>query len=154
MKGAAVGLGVLSILGLVLPFESDAQSRQVLQPTEHCRDHPATAVVTFADPDLEAVVRAGLSVGAQDDLTCGLVSQLTRLSTASDSERVVYGGTLRPSPAQPFESLDGIQNLRTVTRITLPRAKRRSPRKRAASACSWQLYSRVDDWRGGGRRWG
>ncbi len=30
--------------------------------------------------------------------------------------------------------------LRTVTRITLPRAKRRSPRKRAASACSWQLY--------------
>ncbi len=35
------------------------------------------------DPDLEALIRATLWVGAQDDLTCGLVSGLTILDASS-----------------------------------------------------------------------
>ncbi len=70
MNNVTLAVGVLSTLAIALPFGSEAQSRVVLQPPEHCRDHAAAAVVTFADPDLEEVVRAALSVRAQEDLTC------------------------------------------------------------------------------------
>ena len=96
MKGDTLASYVIIIFALALSCGSEAQSRQVLQPTENCTDHGATAIVTFADPDLQEVVRAALKVSEQEDLTCDLVSQLTQLSTGSDSERVVYGGTLRP----------------------------------------------------------
>ncbi len=44
-------------------------------PTDpFCSSQPASAIVTFEDANLEAQVRAALSVGAQEDLTCGLVS--------------------------------------------------------------------------------
>jgi hypothetical protein len=52
----------------------------VLQPSELCSGHPDYAIPTFEDANLEVAIRAALSVGAQEDLTCGLVSGLTRLS--------------------------------------------------------------------------
>ena len=118
-KGVTLSSYLILIFALALPSGSEAQSRQVLQPTENCADYSASAIVTFADSDLEEVVRAALSVGAQEDLSCGLVSQMTQMSVGSDAERVVYGGTLRPSPSHPFESLEGIQNLTNLTNLTI-----------------------------------
>ena len=54
-----------------------AQVPPVLQPSELCSDYPDHAIATFEDATLEAAIRAALSVSAQDDLTCGLVSGLT-----------------------------------------------------------------------------
>ena len=106
-----VRLGIFSILLLVLPYLGLAQTRQVLQPSDHGRDHSSTSIITFADPDLGRVVRAALSVGTQEDISCETASQLTALNVPAEIERVVYGGTLRASPSQPFESLEGIQDL-------------------------------------------
>ena len=50
----------------------------VLKPSEFCSDHPDAAIATFEDANLEAAIRAALLLGAQE-LTCGLVSGLTRL---------------------------------------------------------------------------
>lgn len=48
--------------------------RPVLLPSELCSNFPDYAIATFADAALEGVVRSELSVGAQGDLTCGLIS--------------------------------------------------------------------------------
>ena len=91
----------------------------VLGAGEHCRDYPGSAIASFADADLEEVVRDALGVDAQEALTCDVLSGLTQLGVASDLDRVVYGGTLRPSPEKPFESLAGIQNLVNLTRLNI-----------------------------------
>ena len=75
----------------------------VLQPSELCSDHADAAIATFEDANLEQAVRDKLSVGAQEDLTCGLVSGLTRLDT-------------RPAL---IESLVGVQNLTGLTSVNL-----------------------------------
>ena len=99
--------GVTSILLLTLIFGSmssgQAQVRPVLRPGELCSEQVGAAVATFEDADLEAAVRAALSVGTQEDLTCGLVSELTAL-TAENSE---------------IESLVGMQNLTGLTNLEL-----------------------------------
>ena len=99
--------GVTSILLLTLiltnTFAGQAQVRPVLQPGELCSDQVGAAIATFEDANLEAAVRAALSVSAQEDLTCGLVSGLTAL-TAENSG---------------IESLEGIQNLTGLTNLEL-----------------------------------
>ena len=123
MKDVTVHAGLLLTFALALPSGGEAQSRRVLEPTEHCRDHSPSAIVTFADPDLEEVVRGALSVGAQADLTCGLVSGLTRLTAPAEfnprTNRVIYGGHFRESPVKRFESLEGIQNLTGLTSLSM-----------------------------------
>jgi Leucine-rich repeat (LRR) protein len=97
-------LGVTSVLLLTLVLASpSAVDAQVLQPSELCSDQPDAAIATFEDASLEARVRSALSVGAQDDLTCGLVSELTDL-TAERAE---------------IASLDGIQNLTSLAELYL-----------------------------------
>ena len=81
----------------------EAQVAQVLQPGALCPDQPDAAIAMFDDATLEAAVRAALSIGAQDDLTCGLVSGLTAL----DAE------------GAGIESLVGIQNLTGLTELRL-----------------------------------
>ena len=68
-----------------------------------CSSQPATAIPTFEDANLEAAIRAGLEVGAQDDLTCGLLSELTVLD----------------APFAGITSLMGIQNLTSLTDLIL-----------------------------------
>ena len=51
----------------------------VLEPSELCSDHADYAIATFEDATLEAAIRAALSVGAQEPLTCGLISGVTGL---------------------------------------------------------------------------
>ena len=98
--------GVTSVLLLVLivagPSAADAQ---VLRPGELCRDHSDAAIATFEDANLEARVRSALSVGAQDDLTCGLVSGLMVLDAGQAG----------------IASLVGIQNLTSLTNLNLDR---------------------------------
>ena len=75
----------------------------VLQPSELCSDNPGSAMATFADANLEAVIRAALEVDAQQDLTCSLISVLTGLDAR-------FAG---------IESLVGIQNLTSLTGFLL-----------------------------------
>ncbi len=97
-------LGVTSVLFLTLVLANPSASEaQVLQPSELCSDHPDSAIATFEDANLEARVRAALSVGEKDDLTCGLVSGPKGLF----AEQV------------GIESLVGIQNLTSLTHLGL-----------------------------------
>ena len=73
-----------------------------LEPSEFCSASDA-AIATFEDANLEAAIRAALSVGAQEPLTCGLVSGLTTLDALS------LGIT----------SLMGIQNLTSLGFLVL-----------------------------------
>ncbi len=68
-----------------------------------CSDQPDSAIVAFEDANLEAAIRAELSIGPQDDLTCGLVSGLTTLEAFSAG----------------IESLVGIQDLTNLTFLNL-----------------------------------
>ena len=75
----------------------------VLQSTDFCADFSSGAIVTFADTNLENVVRAALGLAAQDDLTCGLAGALA----------VLHAGDLAIS------NLAGIQNLTGLTELEL-----------------------------------
>ncbi len=98
--------GVTSVLLMTLVLGgSSTVGAQVLQPNQLCSDHPDAAIATFEDANLEAGVRSALSVGAQQDLTCGLVSRLTALDAESAGIR----------------SLVGIQNLTSLTDLVLHR---------------------------------
>ena len=80
-----------------------------LEPGELCSDNPASAIATFEDANLEAAIRNALAVGAQDDLTCGLISGLTDLPA---------GGVL-PTGPHSITSLVGIQNLTGLATLEL-----------------------------------
>ena len=73
------------------------------EPLVLCSDHADAAIATFEDPNLEEAIRAALSLGAQEDLTCGLVSELTDLTAQNAG----------------IESLVGIQNLTRLTELRL-----------------------------------
>ena len=77
--------------------------RPVLQPGDLCSDHPAVSIATFEDAILEGAVRDSLGVGAQDDLTCQLLSTLTSLAAGNVG----------------IASLVGIQNLTSLTSLEL-----------------------------------
>ena len=102
-------MGGTSVLLLTLVLGStsagQAQVRPVLRPSEVCSGQPGAAVATFEDTNLEAAIRARLSLDAGQDLTCDLVSALTDL-TAQDAG---------------IESLVGIQNLTGLTELDLSR---------------------------------
>ncbi len=99
--------GVTSVLLLTLLLASlsvcEAQVR--LQPSELCSDHSDAAIATFEDAELEAEVRGDLRVGAQEDLTCGVISGMTELATGASGE---------------IESLVGIQNLADLQFLSVP----------------------------------
>ena len=115
-------LSILTTLVLLCSAFIDVHAQTTLSPTDHCRDFSADAIVTFADPDLAEVVNNALGFPAQAPLSCQQAAGLERLAVGATSERVVYGGTLRPArppSAQPFESLDGIQNLTGLNALLL-----------------------------------
>ncbi len=99
--------GVTSVLLLALILAntsaSQAQARMVLRPGEFCSGQPGAAVATFEDARLEAAIRARLSLDAERDLTCSLVSGLTDLTAQNAG----------------IESLVGIQNLTGLTDLEL-----------------------------------
>ncbi len=74
-----------------------------LQPGDLCSNHPASAIATFEDANLDAATRAALALGPLDDLTCSRVSWLTALDARSLG----------------IVSLVGIQNLTSLTFLHL-----------------------------------
>lgn len=111
----------LSLTALSLVFSTGAWAQQVLQPDELCSDFTDSAIATFVDEDLEAAVRNALSVDEREDLTCGLVSGLTRLSVSGPGPTRYVSGSPRnrQDPDRPFESLTGIQNLTGLTSLSM-----------------------------------
>ncbi len=77
--------------------------RRAIGPEESCSDYPGSVAATFADPSLEWNVRFWTDVWEPEDLTCDLLSQVTRLQ-----------GSLAG-----IESLLGIQNLPNLTWLKL-----------------------------------
>ena len=75
----------------------------VLQPSERCSDYPDYAIARFEDVNLEGAIRAALSAGAQEDLTCRLLAELMVLRDHFDG----------------ITSLVGIQNLTSLTYLDL-----------------------------------
>ncbi len=76
----------------------------VLKPGELCSGHTGGSIAAFEDANVEAAVRSALEIGAQDDLTCGLLGTLKNLTA-------VNAGIV---------SLASIQNLTGLTTLDLP----------------------------------
>ena len=93
---------LLIIGSLLLPLGCGGPTG--LEPSEFCSASDA-AIATFEDANLEAAIRAALSVGAQEPLTCGLISGLTVLDASF--------------PAGIITSLVGIQNLTSLRDLEL-----------------------------------
>ena len=74
-----------------------------LLPGDLCSDHPASAIATFEDANLNAATRVALALGPLDDLTCSRISWLTAMDASS------FG----------IVSLVGIQNLTNLTFVRL-----------------------------------
>lgn len=107
----------------VIPLFLTAQAvlaQQVLQPGEHCRDHSASAIVTFADAVLEQEVREALFLEPTDALSCELAAQLTNLdASGAGARRSVSGSPEWENPGHVFHDLSGIQNLTGLTDLAL-----------------------------------
>ena len=101
-RALALMMGLL-LLPLGCGGDDPTSPPLVLQPSDICSDRPDDAIATFEDAALEAAIRAALSVGAQDDLTCGSVSGLTELAAEQAG----------------LTSLVGIQNLTSLTNLLL-----------------------------------
>ena len=102
------------------PTSAGGGKAQVLRPDGLCSDYPASATATFADADLEAAVGAALSIGARENLTCGLVSGMAAFSASGPGPvRFVSGSPEWPDPDYGFEDLTGMQNLTGLTRLTM-----------------------------------
>ncbi len=109
---------ILTALSLALC--SGALAQQILQPTDNCRDHSGSDIVTFADAVLENEVRDALSIGPQDALTCDLVAALTALDASGPgARRSVSGSPEWQDPDHLFHDLSGIQNLTGLTDLAL-----------------------------------
>ena len=109
-----------SLSAILLFDNSAAWAQQVLQPTDHCRDHVASDIVTFADAVLENEVRAALSLGPQDALTCQQAARLTTLdASGAGARRSVSGSPEWQDPEHEFHDLSGIQNLTGLTDLAL-----------------------------------
>ena len=91
-----------------LGVEDLADPGLVLQPHELCSDHSEHHIATFEDANLEAAVMGALRIGAPEDLTCGLVSELAVLAGPDGAFTDMAVG-----------SLVGIQNLTGLTSLTL-----------------------------------
>lgn len=110
----------ISAIALTLALCAGASAQQVLQTTDNCRDHSASAIVSFADAVLEMEVRQALSLAAQDTLSCGQAAQLTTLDASGvGARRSVSGSPEWQDPEHLFHDLSGIQNLTGLTDLAL-----------------------------------
>lgn len=110
----------LFFAALSLMLCSGAWGQQLLQPTDHCRDYSASAIVSFADEVLEGEVHKALSLGPEESLNCGKAAQLTLLEASGvGARRSVSGSPEWQDPEHLFHDLSGIQNLTGLTDLAL-----------------------------------
>ena len=94
--------------GGLLGVDEPTDPHLVLRPSDLCSDHSEHHIATFEDANLEAAIVGALGIGAQEDLTCGSISQLA-----------VLIGPNRLFIDREIESLAGVQNLTGLTSLTL-----------------------------------
>ena len=83
----------------------------------YCSGQPATAIPTFEDAKLEGAIRRTLGIA---DLTCGVISGLTDLTSECLFKGGCYSGNTGPTLANPpIRSIVGIQNLTGLTFLSL-----------------------------------
>jgi glucose/arabinose dehydrogenase len=101
------GVTPVLLLTLVLGTTSAARAQvtPILEPGERCSEQRGASVATFEDANLEAAIRARLSIDAEQNLTCSLLAGLTDLTAENAG----------------IESLVGIQNLTGLTALELNR---------------------------------
>jgi len=110
----------LILIVLSVALCSGAWAQKILKPTDHCRDHSASDIVTFADPVLENEVRAALSLGPTEALSCLRAGQLAQLDASGPgARRSVSGSPEWQDPDHLFHDLSGIQNLIGLTDLAL-----------------------------------
>lgn len=98
----------------------NVSAQQTLLPTDRCRDHSSSDIVTFADAVLEQVVREALSLGSGELLTCAQAAQLKSLdASGAGARRSVSGSPEWQDTEHLFHDLSGIQNLTGLTDLAL-----------------------------------
>ncbi|KKM05462.1 hypothetical protein LCGC14_1753920, partial [marine sediment metagenome] len=106
---------LLIIGSLLLPLGCGGPTG--LEPSEFCSASDA-AIATFEDANLEAAIRAALSVGTQEDLTCGLVSGLTELNATSDGITSLMGAQNLTSLQTLFLAYNSITDISALSGLT------------------------------------
>ena len=101
-------------------LNSEIVAQQTLLPSDSCKDHDSSDIVSFADSVLEGEVKKALSIPLQGPLTCNLAATLKQLdASGAGARRSVSGSPEWDDPEHLFHDLSGIQNLTNVTDLAL-----------------------------------
>ena len=104
---------------MLLVASNSAMAQQILEPHEAC-NNDSNAIITFADPVLESIVREALSIGSDTALSCGVAAELTALNASGPGPvRNVSGSPEWRDPDHEIHDLSGIQNLTGLTRLSM-----------------------------------
>ena len=118
-KTKAISATSLCFIFLISAFKTIAVNAQQLSPGDSCGNN-RQAVISFADPVLESIVRDALSIGSDGELTCELAAELSALNASGPGPtRYVSGSPEWRDPDQEFHDLSGIQNLTGLTRLSM-----------------------------------
>jgi hypothetical protein len=101
-------------------LNSEIVAQQILLPSDSCKDHDSSDIVSFADSVLEGEVKKALSIPLQGSLTCNLAATLKQLdASGAGARRSVSGSPEWDDPEHLFHDLSGIQNLTSLTDLAL-----------------------------------
>ena len=101
-------------------LNSEIVAQQILLPSDSCKDHDSSDIVSFADSVLEGEVKKALSIPLQGPLTCNLAATLKQLdASGAGARRSVSGSPEWDDPEHLFHDLSGIQNLTSLTDLAL-----------------------------------
>ena len=113
---------LISLYFIVVFFSlnSEIVAQQILLPSDSCKDHDSSDIVSFADSVLEGEVKKALSIPLQGPLTCNLAATLKQLdASGAGARRSVSGSPEWDDPEHLFHDLSGIQNLTSLTDLAL-----------------------------------
>lgn len=118
-KTKAISATSLCLIFFVSAFKTVVVNAQQLAPSDSCGNNPQ-ALISFADPVLESIVRDALSIASDGELTCELAAELNALNASGPGPtRYVSGSPEWRDPEQEFHDLSGIQNLTGLTRLSM-----------------------------------
>ena len=110
----------LSFIVVFFALNSEIVAQQILLPSDSCKDHDSSDIVSFADSVLEGEVKKALSIPLQGPLTCNLAATLKQLdASGAGARRSVSGSPEWDDPEHLFHDLSGIQNLTSLTDLAL-----------------------------------
>ena len=74
-------------------LNSEIVAQQILLPSDSCKDHDSSDIVSFADSVLEGEVKKALSIPQQKPLTCNLAATLKQLDASGAGARRSVSGS-------------------------------------------------------------